>query len=133
MGSLRWSDERGIIASFFIKLLLFLAITGIAAADGASILFANLRSSDAASAGSTACAVSFQRNHTQEQATLAALEAANQKGEGIQVTAVTVNPDTGECTVTARTTAETLVIGKIGFLKKYAEATSTEVGKPSTV
>jgi hypothetical protein len=133
MGSLRWSDEHGIIASFFIKLLLFLAITGVFAADGASILFANLKASDAASAGATACAASFKRFQTQEQATRAAVDAASQKGEGVQITAVAINPETQECSVSTRTTATTLVVGKIGFLKKYADATSTEVGTPPRV
>ena len=132
MGHLRFSDERGIIASFFIKLLLTLVILGVAAADGASILFSNLKTSDAASAGATACAVSFRRNGTQEQATRSALAATAAKGDEVQITAVAIDPESGACSVTANITATTLVVGKIGFLKKYAQVSTTERAEAPT-
>lgn len=131
MSGMRPSDERGIIVSFFVKIFLFLAITGVFVADGASIFFANLRASDAAAAASTACAVAYKRNNSSvDHAIRAALNAARDKSEEVQLVAVTPDTRTGQCSVTATAAASTLVVEKIGFLKKYAQADATEVADP---
>lgn len=130
MSGMRPSDERGLIVSFFVKLLLFLAIAGVFVADGASIFFAKLRASDAAAAASTACAVAYKRyNSSAEHAIRAALDAASDKSTEVQLTAVTPDVRTGQCSVTATASAPTLVVEKVGFLKKYAQATATEVAE----
>jgi hypothetical protein len=113
-----------------VKLLLFLAITGVFVADGASIFFAKIRSSDVASVAATACAVAYKRNNGDvDYAIAAALNAARDKSAEVQLTAVIPDPRTGQCSVTATASASTLVVEKIGFLKKFATAESTEVAE----
>jgi hypothetical protein len=120
------SDERGLVVSFFVKLFLFLAITGVAAADISSIFFANLRADDAASAAASACAATYKKTRDVEQAAAEALDVAAEKSEDVTVTEIAPDTTTGRCTVSTVTTAATLVVGKIGPLKKHTVARATE-------
>ena len=126
----RLADERGIIASFFIKVFLVLAIFGIAAADGASIFFAKLRTSEAANVAALSCASAYRRNRDVNGATERAVQAARDKSPGVTVVAVTPVRQTGECTVSTRDHAPTIAVERIGFLKKYADVTSTHTAEP---
>jgi hypothetical protein len=132
VGRLDFSDERGLLGGFLIKLVIVIAVLGLTAADGASIFFARLRADDAATAGATACAVAYRNNPDFQVAANAAVVAANDKAPGVTVSEVAPTRE-GYCTVTTRTTATTLVVSKVSFMKKWGEITASETASPPTL
>ena len=121
---MRLSDERGIIVEFFVKLCLFLADRGSGRGRRRVDLLRQPPTDDAASAGATACAVDFR-------AATNSVDQAIERRPGTprprrpprsSVTAVPLGPARpGHARSPRNTAATTLVVGKIGFLKKFAE------------
>ncbi|HYU56963.1 MAG TPA: hypothetical protein VEO00_02790 [Actinomycetota bacterium] len=128
----RLTDDSGLILKWFARLLIVFAILGVAAVDGISILFAHLRADDAAAAGAIACAAKYRDTGNAQTAETEARDAVTQKDETIKVTTFFINPQTGECTVRTREVATTLVVGRVGFLKKWGIAKAEETATPPT-
>jgi hypothetical protein len=127
------ADEHGIIVGFFVKLLVGLLLATLVVADGAAIFFAHLRADDAAATGASECAFVYKKSRGNlEQATEAGRSAALKKAPGVSVVRVEPNTLNGECTVVASEQASTLIVKRIGFLKKLGDAEATETAPAPT-
>jgi hypothetical protein len=125
-------DERGIVLSFLIKVILGLVLVGLVFIEGGSIIFAKLRVQDTAESGATVGVGYLQTNPGNcaaagEQATL----AVHDRDSEVTVTEFSCLAD-GRFRITVRKIAPTVVVDKISFLKKWATAESTATAAPAS-
>jgi hypothetical protein len=128
-------DEAGLVGKIIVIWLLLVALLGVVALDAGSILFAKFRLSDLASNAATAAATAYRNKHDQREACSAA-ETAIHGEEAEQKTPqgfCKVNPGTGEVTITLRTTASTLLAGRLGFTEDLTKIVIRETGRPPTL
>lgn len=123
-------DERGIILSFLIKLILVLAVVGIAAVDVTSVLWARYQAQDLAETAARAAAERLQETGSVPGARTAAAEAVADRAPDARLGAsFAVRPD-GSVRVTVVKEARTLVVRYIGFLEGFTVARGRAVGNP---
>jgi hypothetical protein len=123
-------DERGIVVSYLIKVILSLAILGLVAVEGAAILFAHLRARDAAESAAQVAANAFEGSNSVQAAREAAQAEARNKHVRLAKT-ITVQPGSGRVEVTVVTNASTLVTQYIGFLDQFTVVRATHSATPS--
>ena len=126
------ADERGIVLSFLIKVILGLVLVGLVFIEGGSIIFTKLRVQDSAESGATAGVGYLQTSPGNcaaagEQATITVLDRDSE----VNVTEFSCLAD-GRFRITVRKTASTVVVDKIGFLKDLATAESTATAAPAS-
>lgn len=128
----RLSDERGIVVGFVVKLVIVIAVVGLAVVEGGSILFARLRAQDVAETAASVAAGSFLQSRDEEAARAAAELAISDKDSKVRLRRFVVRPD-GSVEVTVRKRASTILVQHIGFLEELAVAKATAVGRPPPV
>ncbi|HEX2030654.1 MAG TPA: hypothetical protein VHL78_04535 [Actinomycetota bacterium] len=126
-------DERGIIVPFFLKLILSLAIIGIATVETTAVIFARFQAQDIAETAANVAAGSIQSNGSIRDARRAARQAVKDKDRDAKLASPFVVHRDGRVTVTVRVPASTLVIQHIGFLDGFTVARGRAVGRPSPV
>jgi hypothetical protein len=118
-------DERGVIINWLVKVLITLAILGVAVFDAGSIAvnFFGLSSAadDAAIAVATAVQGGGVEPNNPKELNDRAVEAV--ADTGAQVVEVTVDRE-GNVHVKLKRRAKTLVVGRIGPIKHWARATA---------
>jgi len=127
--------EAGIVGKIILVWLVIVALIGIAALDGGSILFTKFRLSDTAQAAAAAAAASYKDTPNEAKACQAALvsikqddtQAATAKGW------CKVNPKTGEVTITLHRKAKTILAYRIGFTEGLTKVVAVESGSPSSL
>lgn len=123
------ADERGIVASFMLRLVLVLALIGIVFVEGGAIVFSKLQAQDIAESAAVAGAGSLSHTHSANTARAEAIRWMNDKSERAQMTAFTASPD-GSVTVTVRLRANTVLLQHIGFLAPYTVSRATATADP---
>jgi hypothetical protein len=123
-------DERGILASYLIKLVLGLAILGLVVVEGGSILFAHLRVRDAAESAAQVGANAFDGSRNVDAARDAARQEARNRGARL-AKPFTVQPVSGRVEVTVVGEANTLLVKHIGFIDQWAVVRVTQSATPS--
>jgi hypothetical protein len=120
-------DERGIIVSWIIKIVLGVALAGVLLFEAGAIVIATVNADNAARSAAQEAVATYANTKNLEEAKkdaqklAAAVDAvviefsANAGGAGGQASA----------TVKVRKDAKTLFVHRIGFLKKYASPTAT--------
>jgi hypothetical protein len=123
-------DERGIVASFLIKVVLGLAVAGTLLIEGGSILFTKLRVQDVAESAATAGVGQLNTLRNCNAAGDAAVFAVQDKDPRATLKSYECHPD-GRFTVVVTKQADTLYVHRIGFLKDYVTATSRVTAQPA--
>jgi uncharacterized membrane protein len=128
-------DQDGMVGKVAIVWLLLLAVLAIAAVDAASIALTKFKLSDTAVEAASDAAVEFRRNRDVTEAcqvakiTVEELQPELKPGKNFCV----ADPETGRVTVTLRTTAGTVLAGRLDFTKKYVVVSQSETNGPSGV
>lgn len=136
MNGARLSDERGIVVSFVVKLVLGIAIIGLTAVEGTSVLFARLRAQDTAETAASVAASTFAGTRDANAAHAAAVTAISDKDPSVRLLpgrrGFVVRQD-GSIEITVKKRASTIIVQHIGFLEDLAVARASAVGHPPPV
>ena len=125
----RGHTERGdIVLGWLTKLVLVISVLGVIGFDVISLGQARFQAADRAQIAATAAASSYASAKDVQKAYDAAF-ATLTGTDTIETKTFTVRPD-GTVELRLHHTGTTLLVEKIGPLKKYAEAVATGKGKP---
>ncbi len=130
MGSRLIRDERGLIARFILRAVIFFAILIFAAYEGGQILIASIHAHNAAGAGAEAGADFFFRTHDASGTRAAVFSAVKAEDPKAKVVSIDISQD-GVVTVETRETASTLLIRRLSFTKDWGVVHGTEEGARS--
>ena len=131
-------DESGMVGKVIVIWLLLVALLGVVALDGTSIVLTKFRLDDAAGLAASAAATSFRNGDSIAVACDDARQAALDDDAGISFPANTakwckVNLQTGEFTITLHKQAKTVLAGRLSFTKSYARVVQKETAGPATL
>lgn len=115
------ADERGIVVSFLIKVILGLVLVGTLLIEGGSILFTKLRVQDVGESAATAGAAGLARSGDCSAAGEEATINAHDKDSKVRMRSYQCHQD-GRFTVVVTKRAETLYVHLIGFLEDFTVA-----------
>jgi hypothetical protein len=124
------SDERGIVVSFLIKVVIGLAIAGFILAEAGQIIFARITAEDVADRAAQAAASEYEDNGDIDTAHRVAVDIAEE--DEAKLKKFVVNPADGSVRVVVRKRADTLVVDKIGFMEGLTVAEGKAIGRPPT-
>jgi hypothetical protein len=111
-------DAGAIVMGWLVRLALVLTVFGITAFDAVALASAHLTTSDDANSAASAAAADFRTSHNVQSALSAAKDAITNPNEILLPDTLTIHPD-GSATVTVERKITTLVMYRIGPLKKY--------------
>lgn len=124
-------DAGSIVVGWLVKVAAVLLIIGVSAFDAISVGVARLNGSDDANTAASAAASTWQSTHNIDQTLLAAQNAITSVNEEVLPNSLSVAPD-GTVHLSLRRKATTLVLYRIGPLKKYTIAiVKGEAGPPT--
>jgi Flp pilus assembly protein TadG len=126
------ADQRGIVATWLIKVVLGIAIVGLAAVEGGSILFTKLGVQDAAESGATAGVEVLTRSPRDcRGAGQVAAAAVIERDSEIEPSAVawTCFPD-GRFRLTVKKEASTILVGRISAIEDWARVEGRATASP---
>jgi uncharacterized membrane protein len=123
------SGEAGLVGKSIVVLLVVALLLGLAAVEGGSILFTQLKLQDAADAAASAASSAFGSSHEVTAAKQAALEAIQENDDGAHLVKVVIDTN-GDVTVVLKKKAATLVVQRVGFLKHLAIVKATSTSGP---
>lgn len=127
----RLNEERGVIVSFIVKLIVVFALLAVAANDVGQIIWAQVRAANASGQASQAAADAFKSRPDPKLARAAADAAAHDADVTVSITSFQVNPD-GSVSVSVRKKAITLVVQRVSFLRGFGLRHSTTTATPSS-
>lgn len=111
-------DAGSIVVGWLVKVAVVLVLFGITAFDAVSVGSAHLTTSDDANTAASAAAADFQTSHNINSALSAAQDAITNASEVIVPGSLSIARD-GSATVTVQRKITTLVMYRLGPLKKY--------------
>jgi uncharacterized membrane protein len=123
-------DERGIIATSLIKIVVALAVVGFLAIEAGSILFTRLTIQDTAERVAAEAANSYDDTQSVELARKATLDALANQDEEAKLKRFVVNPLSGRVRVVIRKRTNAMIADKIGFLEGLTLAEGNALGHP---
>jgi hypothetical protein len=124
-------DSGSMVVGWLVKLAVVLTLLGIVGFDGISLAVTHLNSQDDANSAASAAAETWQQTHSAQQAYQAAVDSAGSNDTVIAKT-FTIDAD-GTVHLSLTRKATTLVMYRIGPLKKYVEVTAKgEAGPPTS-
>ena len=116
-------DERGIILGWLGKLMIGLALTAVVIFDAGSILINFFTLDSKADEIAIALSTDLARTDTSSQAFLEEARTLATEAEA-RLVHLEFDPATRVVKVTLRRRADTLVVGRISFIKDWARATA---------
>ncbi|HEY6566439.1 MAG TPA: hypothetical protein VI341_02885 [Actinomycetota bacterium] len=128
-------DQRGLVGKMMIVWLLLVAVLAVGAIDAGSIALTKFKLSSVGVEAASDGAVAFRNGSSAE----AACAAARARVEAMQPDLrmgrnfCEVDPTTSRVTITLRTTAGTVLAGRLDFTKHYTIVVQTETNGPSEV
>lgn len=125
-------DQRGFVLSFFIRLIVAFAILGVAINEVGQVLIATVDSHNAAGSAAQAAADSYLRSPNFQLAHQAAVTAARDEDPQAKVLKVSISPNDGSATVMVKTTANTLVMSRVSWLKPWDVRRASETETPNS-
>jgi len=129
----RWrlAGESGLVGRSVIILLVVAVGLGLAAVEGGSILFTQLKLQDAADAAASAASSEYGSSHRVDAARQAALGTIQEQDEGAHLVKLVIDT-AGDVTLVLKQKASTLIVQRVGFLKKLAVVKATSTSGPPT-
>lgn len=130
MSTSRPPGDRGdIVLGWLTKLTVVLAVLGLLAFDGISLVRARFVTEDRAQVAARAAAATYRSGKDLQKAYDAALAEVLADGASIDPESFAIAPD-GAVTLTLRTTAPTMVIEKVSPIREWADVATTVTGRP---
>ena len=126
----RLHDQRGLIGKILIVWLLILALFLVASYDTISILYTRFKVADAAQSASFDAASAYKTTRDPAEARKVALTTIQQTASGAKLVSFVIDPATGDVTLTVSKKAGSILAGRIGFLKHFTKAVSTDTSSP---
>jgi hypothetical protein len=123
-------DRGDVVLGWLTKLAVVLGLLGLVAFDGISLVQGHFQAADRATTAAAAAADDYKVNHDVQKAYNAAF--ATVTGDDTIETKTFGVDQEGTVTLRLHHIATTLVIGRIGPLKKYADAAETGTGRPGS-
>jgi hypothetical protein len=128
---MRAQGDRGdIILGWLTKLVVVLAVLGVIAFDGISLVQARFQAADRATTAAAAAADEYHVSHDVQRAYNAAFATVHGE-DTIETTTFKVATD-GTVTLRLHHVATTLVLHRIGAIKGWADAVETGEGRPAS-
>ena len=124
-------DSGSIVLGWLTKLVLSLAVLGLLAYDGMSLVTANFSAADHATVAAMAASDAYRSSHDVQVAYDAAVAAVAGEGDTIDTKTFVVTPD-AHVTLVLHRTASSLWMHRIGVLKKYSRVTQDGEGAQPT-
>jgi hypothetical protein len=125
-------DERGLVVSAFLKVVIFLLLLAFAGVETAAVVFARVQTQDTAEQAAFEAAGRYRQNADVEAAREAAEVLIDTRDPGTELRQFEVRSD-GSVRVVVFKRANTLFIHRIGFLKEFTEARGRAVSQPPPV
>lgn len=124
-------DRGSIVVGWLTKLVVVIAVLGVMAFDAIAVGAARMNASDDANQAASAAQTAWQSSHNVQTAYGAAEGSLTNSSEQILTRGFAIDPD-GTVHLLLRRTAPTLVMSKIGPLKKYTIVTVSGEATPPT-
>jgi Flp pilus assembly protein TadG len=125
------ADERGIVASWLIKVVVGIALVGLVFVEGGSIIFTKLKVQDTAESGANAGITYLTANPGEcTAAGELGIQAVLDKDPRVKVLEYACLPD-GQFRITVQKRAATILVGRISATKDWALARSTASARPA--
>lgn len=121
-------DERGLIVSSFVKLVVFLLLLAAAGVETASVVFARVQTQDSAEQAAFEAASEYRQRSDVGAARQAAEVLIASRDPATELRQFEVRSD-GSVRVVVFKRAKTLFIHRIGFLKEFTEARGRAVSQ----
>jgi hypothetical protein len=115
-------DAGAIVMGWLVKIALVLTIVGIGGFDAVACASARLTTADDANTAASAAAADYQTSHNVQSALTAAQNTITNTSETLVPTSLSIAPD-GSATLTIKRKITTVVMYRIGPLKKYTDIT----------
>jgi hypothetical protein len=126
-------DERGLVGKALVFTLLILAVLGVCALDGVSILSARYRTADAADRAAEETAYAYKQSHDLRGACLTAVETVEEANHSARIPkgGCVIDPATGDVRITVRETASTIVAKRVDALEDLTKVVATSTAAPA--
>ena len=122
-------DQRGIVASYMVKLILVITLIGIVFVEGGALVFSRLQAQDVAESAAVAGASSWWHTKNAATARKQAMLLTSDKSPRAKMTAFTLNTD-GSVSVSIRLQANTFLLQHVAFLEDYTVTRATATAQP---
>ncbi len=129
----RLSDQRGMVGKILVVWLLMLALFVVASIDTISVLYTRFKVADAAQSASFDAASAYKTTHSRTEAEKAALATIAATAPGARLVSLVIDPATGDVTLTVVKKVGTILAGRIGFLRHFTKASSTDTSSPPSL
>ena len=123
-------DSGSMVIGWLVKVAAVLTIIGIIGFDGVSMAVSHLNAQDDANSAASAAAETWQQTHNVQQALQSAIDAAGSNDTVVAKTLVIDNDGTVHLSVQRHAT--TLLMYRLGPLKKYVTVTAAGEASPPT-
>jgi hypothetical protein len=125
--------DAGMVGKLLVVWLAIFVVLALAAIDTSSIVIAHLHISNLASDAAGQAASDYNTNHDVAHACAIAQSSVHGADPSAHIKArgCKVNTATGSVQLVVTKHASTLILGHLGFTKKYTTITETGVGAPS--
>ena len=126
---LRWDDERGAVGKVIVVTLV---LFGLAAVETGSIIFTKLSLENTASAVASDAVTDLISSHNPQAACATALESTHRQDEHARLVSCVADPRKGEVVVKLKKIASTILVKRLGFLRKLGVVRAKVDTGPST-
>jgi hypothetical protein len=131
--SARWNDERGLVGKMMVTLLIIIIFVGLVAVEAGSIVFAKLSLENTVSTAAADGERELLSSHDPKSACQAAAQSMVEHDENAFFVKCVADPRTNQIFVKIRKIAPTLVVQRVGFLRKLGVVKATAETGPGTV
>ena len=124
------SDERGLIGKILVLWIVLGLLLVVFAYDGIQVAVTRFRVADTAqSAAYEAASTLRSTNGDSAQAYQTAQQVVADASSDLRLSGFSIDPQTDQVTLTVTHKAPTLLMGRIGFLKSFTKARTTETSE----
>ena len=128
-------DQRGLVGKMVVIWLLLVAVLAVVAIDAGSIALTKFKLSSVAVDAASDGTVEYRKGSGETGACLAAQNTITTMQPDLRMgrNFCQIDPATGQVTITLKTTAGTILLGRLSFTKHYTAVVQTETNGPSGV
>lgn len=128
-------DQAGLIGKIAMLWIVVLLLVGLLLLDGLSIVLATFRLSNTAQGAATTAATAYKNLHDVNKACTAA--QGSLLGDDVPVPETEgwckIDTATGEATIVLKTTASTILLGRLSFTQDFTRIKVEESAAPSSM
>lgn len=128
-------DEAGLIGKIAVLWIIGLLLIALLLLDGLSIVLTTFRLSNTAQAAASVAATTYKNVHDTTKACAAAEPSLLQDDVPVPTSEgwCKIDPATGEATIALKTTASTIVLGRLSFTQDLTKIKVDESAQPASL